>query len=86
MDDEMTVTFNPSAQTMFVTFGPGIYPEGQSYQDDTAWTDIVRGLMFGSCAEAQQDFHDDITWQPPIRARVRGGVHRARSSPAAAPH
>ncbi|MFD0228088.1 serine/threonine-protein kinase [Streptomyces hirsutus] len=69
MDDEVTVTFNPSAQTMFVTFGPGIYPEGQSYQDDAAWTDIVRGLMFGSCAEAQQDFHDDITW-PYGRAAV----------------
>jgi eukaryotic-like serine/threonine-protein kinase len=69
MDDEVTVTFNPAAQTMFVTFGPGIYPEGQSYQDDAAWTDIVRGLMFGSCAEAQQDFHDDITW-PYGRAAV----------------
>ncbi|GAA3134850.1 hypothetical protein GCM10017687_58960 [Streptomyces echinatus] len=69
LDDEVTVTFNPSAQTMFVTFGPGIYPEGQSYQDDAAWTDIVRGLMFGSCAEAQQDFHDDITW-PYGRAAV----------------
>ncbi|MEU6106533.1 serine/threonine protein kinase [Streptomyces flaveolus] len=69
IDDEVTVTFNPSAQTMFVTFGPGIYPEGQSYQDDAAWTDIVRGLMFGSCAEAQQDFHDDITW-PYGRAAV----------------
>lgn len=40
--DEVTITFNPSAQTMFVTLGPGIYPEGQSYQDDAAWTDIVR--------------------------------------------
>ena len=69
MGDEVTVTFNPSAQTMFVTFGPGIYPEGQSYQDDSAWTDIVRGLMFGICAEAQQDFHDDITW-PYGRAAV----------------
>ncbi|MEH0449824.1 MULTISPECIES: serine/threonine protein kinase [unclassified Streptomyces] len=69
MDDQVTVTFNPSAQTMFVTFGPGTYPEGQSYQDDAAWTDIVRGLMFGTCAEAQQDFHDDITW-PYGRAAV----------------
>ncbi|MGJ3558002.1 hypothetical protein ACR6C2_00100 [Streptomyces sp. INA 01156] len=69
MGDDVTVTFNPSAQTMFVTFGPGTYPEGQSYQDDAAWTDIVRGLMFGSCAEAQQNFHDDITW-PYGRATV----------------
>ncbi|CBG67260.1 putative serine/threonine protein kinase [Streptomyces scabiei 87.22] len=69
MGDEVTVTFNPSAQTMFVTFGPGSYPEGRSYQDDADWTDIVRGLMFGSCAEAQQDFHDDITW-PYGRATV----------------
>ncbi|MEU3491714.1 serine/threonine protein kinase [Streptomyces massasporeus] len=69
LDNEVTVTFNPSAQTMFVTFGPGIYPEGQSYQDDAAWTDIVRGLMFGSCTEAQQNFHDDIAW-PYGRAAV----------------
>jgi serine/threonine protein kinase len=69
MGDEVTVTFNPAAQTMFVTFGPGVYPEGQSYQDDVDWTDVVRGLMFGSCAEAQQDFHDDITW-PYGRAAV----------------
>ncbi|MDX5565801.1 serine/threonine-protein kinase [Streptomyces sp. ID05-04B] len=69
MGDQVTVTFNPSAQTMFVTFGPGTYPEGQSYQDDAAWTDIVRGLMFGTCAEARQDFHDDITW-PYGRAAV----------------
>ncbi len=62
MGDTVTVTFNPEAQTMFVTFGPGTYPEGQDYHDDTNWTDVVRGLMFGSCSEAQQDFHNDITW------------------------
>jgi hypothetical protein len=62
MDDNVTVTFNPGAQTMFVTFGPGIYPEGQDYRDDANWTDIVRGLMFGSCSEAQQDFNNDTPW------------------------
>ncbi|MFE2473702.1 serine/threonine protein kinase [Streptomyces mirabilis] len=62
MDDNVTVTFNPRAQTMFVTFGPGIYPEGQDYRDDANWTDIVRGLMFGSCSEAQQDFNNDTPW------------------------
>ncbi|MFF4543711.1 protein kinase [Streptomyces sp. NPDC001406] len=62
VDDSVTVTFNPAAQTMFVTFGPGIYPEGQDYHDDTNWTDIVRGLMFGTCSEAQQDFHNDTAW------------------------
>ncbi|MEU2251099.1 serine/threonine-protein kinase [Streptomyces sp. NPDC019224] len=66
---QVTVTFNPSAQTMFITFGPGIYPEGESYQDDATWTDVVRSLMFGSCSEAQQDFLDDITW-PYGRAAV----------------
>lgn len=60
--DSVTVTFNPEAQTMFVTFGPGTYPEGQDYHDDTNWTDVVRGLMFDSCSEAQQDFHDDTAW------------------------
>ncbi|MFI6495502.1 serine/threonine protein kinase [Streptomyces sp. NPDC050564] len=69
MDDTVTVTFNPQAQTMFVTFGPGIYPEGQDYRDDTNWTDIVRGLMFGSCSEAQQDFNNDTAW-PYGRAAV----------------
>ncbi|MFJ2391528.1 serine/threonine protein kinase [Streptomyces sp. NPDC087843] len=62
MDDTVTVTFNPAAQTMFVTFGPGIYPEGQDYHDDTGFTDIVRGLMFGSCSEAQQNFGNDTAW------------------------
>ncbi|MBT2393932.1 hypothetical protein J7E87_32110 [Streptomyces sp. ISL-1] len=60
--DSLTVTFNPHAQTMFVTFGPGTYPEGQDYQDDPDWTDNRRSLMFGSCSQAQQTFHDDITW------------------------
>ncbi|MFF0897304.1 serine/threonine protein kinase [Streptomyces sp. NPDC003278] len=60
--DDLAVTFNPQAQTMFVTFGPGTFPEGQDYQDDPDWTDIRRGLMFGSCTEAQQDFHNDIAW------------------------
>jgi serine/threonine protein kinase len=60
--DSLTVTFNPHAQTMFVTFGPGTYPEGQDYQDDPNWTDNRRSLMFGSCSQAQQTFHDDITW------------------------
>lgn len=62
MDDTVTVTFNPAAQTMFVTFGPGIYPEGQDYRDDTGFTDVVRGLMFGSCSEAQQNFGNDTSW------------------------
>lgn len=62
MGDDLVVTFTPQAQTMFVTFGPGTFPEGQDYQDDPNWTDIRRGLMFGSCSEAQQDFHNDITW------------------------
>ncbi|MFF1404988.1 hypothetical protein [Streptomyces sp. NPDC058294] len=62
MGDDVVVTFNPQAQTMFVTFGPGTFPEGQDYQEDPNWTDIRRGLMFGSCSEAQQDFHNDITW------------------------
>ncbi|MFI1167959.1 serine/threonine protein kinase [Streptomyces sp. NPDC020801] len=62
MGDDVIVTFNPTAQTMFVTFGPGTFPEGQDYQDDPNWTDIRRGLMFGSCSEAQQDFHNDTTW------------------------
>ncbi|MFD8421058.1 serine/threonine protein kinase [Streptomyces sp. NPDC059466] len=62
MGDSVTVTFNPQAQTMFVTFGPGVYPEGQDYKDDINWTDTVRGLMFGSCSEAQQDFHSDTAW------------------------
>ncbi|MFI6494847.1 hypothetical protein [Streptomyces sp. NPDC050564] len=29
----------------------------------------MRGLMFGSCSEAQQDFHNDTTW-PYGRAAV----------------
>ncbi|WP_328353305.1 serine/threonine protein kinase [Streptomyces sp. NBC_00445] len=62
MGDTVTVTFNPAAQSMFVTFGPGIYPEGQDYRDDTGFTDIVRGLMFGSCSEAQQNFGNDTAW------------------------
>ncbi|MFE4256133.1 serine/threonine-protein kinase [Streptomyces sp. NPDC056910] len=62
LDGAVTITFNPAAQTMFVTFGPGIYPEGQDYHDDPEYTDAIRGLMFGSCSEAQQDFHDDTTW------------------------
>ncbi|MFB6676633.1 protein kinase [Streptomyces sp. NPDC056390] len=62
MGDEVIVTFNPEAETMFVTFGPGIFPEGQDYHDDLDWTDNVRSLTFGSCTEAQQNFHDDITW------------------------
>ncbi|MGV9457283.1 serine/threonine-protein kinase [Streptomyces sp. NPDC003635] len=62
MGDTVTVTFNPTAQTMFVTFGPGPYPEGQNYRDDFDFTDIVRGLMFGSCAEAQHNFTNDTTW------------------------
>ncbi|MGX1494943.1 serine/threonine protein kinase [Streptomyces tendae] len=62
VNDTMTVTFNPSAQTMFLTFGPGIYPDGQDYRDDTGFTDLVRGLMFGGCAEAQQNFTQDTTW------------------------
>ncbi|WP_328405331.1 protein kinase [Streptomyces sp. NBC_00390] len=69
MGDNVVVTFHPQAQTMFVTFGPGIFPEGQDYHDDLDWTDNVRSLMFGSCAEAQQNFHDDITW-PYGRAAV----------------
>ncbi|WP_052769739.1 hypothetical protein [Streptomyces europaeiscabiei] len=69
LDGTVTVTFNPQAQTMFVTFGPGIYPEGQDYQDDPDWTEVRRALMFGSCSEAQLNFHDDITW-PYGRAAV----------------
>lgn len=67
--DSLTVTFNPQAQTMFVTFGPGTYPEGQSYHDDPNWIDNRRSVMFGSCSQAQQSFHDDITW-PYGRAAV----------------
>ncbi|MFF4053539.1 serine/threonine protein kinase [Streptomyces chartreusis] len=62
MGDTVTVTFNPAAQTMFVTFGPGTYPEGQDYRDDGNFTDIVRGLMFGSCSEAQQNYTSDTNW------------------------
>ncbi|MFF2211979.1 serine/threonine protein kinase [Streptomyces antibioticus] len=62
MGDTVTVTFNPAAQTMFVTFGPGIYPEGEDYRDDAGFTDIVGGLMFGSCSEAQQNFGNDAAW------------------------
>jgi hypothetical protein len=62
MDDTVTVTFNPLAQSMFVTFGPGIYPEGQDYRDDMGFTDLVRSLMFGSCSEAQQNFTNDTNW------------------------
>ncbi|MFF9157475.1 serine/threonine-protein kinase [Streptomyces sp. NPDC014846] len=62
LDDAVSVTFNPAAQTMFVTFGPGAYPEGQDYHDDLDYTDTVRALMFGSCSEAQQDFHDHAAW------------------------
>ncbi|MEU4616633.1 serine/threonine-protein kinase [Streptomyces umbrinus] len=62
MGNTVTITFNPTAQTMFVTFGPGTYPEGQDHHDDANWTDIVRSLMFGSCTEAQQAFSNDITW------------------------
>ncbi|MGW7054529.1 protein kinase domain-containing protein [Streptomyces sp. NPDC054888] len=69
LDDDVSVTFNPQAQTMFVTFGPGIYPEGQSYHDDPNWTDVTRALMFGGCTEAQRHFHDNITW-PYGRAAV----------------
>ncbi|WP_329343752.1 hypothetical protein OG866_44200 [Streptomyces sp. NBC_00663] len=62
MGDTVTVTFNPAAQTMFVTFGPGIYPEGQDYRGDTGFTDIVRSLMFGTCSEAQQNFGNNPAW------------------------
>ncbi|MFD8508961.1 serine/threonine-protein kinase [Streptomyces sp. NPDC059687] len=62
MGDDVVVTFNPQAQTMFVTFGPGTFPEGQDYHDDPNWTDDVRSLMFGSCSEAQQNFGLDTTW------------------------
>ncbi|MYV51080.1 serine/threonine protein kinase [Streptomyces sp. SID3212] len=60
--ESVTLTFNPQAQTMFVTFGPNSYPEGQTYEDDPDWIDTMRSLMFGSCSEAQQRFRDDITW------------------------
>ncbi|MFF4806073.1 protein kinase [Streptomyces sp. NPDC001351] len=62
LGESVTVTFNPKAQTMFVTFGPGTYPEGQDYHDDANWTDNVRGLMFDGCSEAAQDFSNDTTW------------------------
>ncbi|MFD4953431.1 protein kinase [Streptomyces sp. NPDC058451] len=62
MGDDVVVTFNPQAQTMFVTFGPGAFPEGQDYHDDPNWIDDVRSLMFASCSEAQQDFGQDTTW------------------------
>lgn len=62
MGGDVAVTFNPQAQTMFVTFGPGTFPEGQDYHDDPDWTDDVRSLMFASCSEAQQDFGQDTTW------------------------
>ncbi|MFJ2651130.1 protein kinase [Streptomyces sp. NPDC087420] len=61
-DESVNLTFSPRAQTMFVTFGPNSYPEGQTYEDDPDWTDTMRSLMFGSCSEAQQRFRDDITW------------------------
>ncbi|MEU6323223.1 serine/threonine-protein kinase [Streptomyces sp. NPDC047009] len=69
MGDDVAVTFNPQAQTMFVTFGPGTFPEGQDYHDDPNWTDDVRSLMFAGCSEAQQDFGQDTTW-PYGRAAV----------------
>ncbi|MEU6278593.1 protein kinase [Streptomyces populi] len=69
VDEDIIVTFNPAAQTMFVTFGPAVYPEGQDYNDDTGWIDVRRGLMFGSCSEAQEDFHNDPAW-PYGRAAV----------------
>ncbi|MGW7610981.1 hypothetical protein ACWGKW_27660 [Streptomyces sp. NPDC054766] len=69
LDGSITVTFNPRAQTMFITFGPGSYPEGQDYHDDPSWTDTIRSLMFGSCSEAQADFHNNPTW-PYGRAAV----------------
>ncbi|MGW0206684.1 protein kinase domain-containing protein [Streptomyces sp. NPDC003233] len=62
MGGDVAVTFNPQAQTMFVTFGPGTFPEGQDYHDDPNWTDDVRSLMFASCSEAQQDFGQDTAW------------------------
>ncbi|MFJ8034717.1 serine/threonine-protein kinase [Streptomyces sp. NPDC096032] len=62
LDDAVSVTFNPAAQTMFVTFGPGAYPEGQDYHNDPDYTDTVRALMFGSCSHAQQEFRDHATW------------------------
>ncbi len=69
MGDDAIVTFNPAAQTMFITFGPAIYPEGQDYNDDPGWIDVRRSLMFGACSEAQEDFHNDPAW-PYGRAAV----------------
>ncbi|MEV6117657.1 hypothetical protein AB0L59_35595 [Streptomyces sp. NPDC052109] len=62
MGGDVVVTFNPQAQTMFVTFGPGTFPEGQDYHDDPNSTDDVRSLMFAGCSEAQYDFGQDTTW------------------------
>ncbi|MGW3911492.1 protein kinase domain-containing protein [Streptomyces sp. NPDC005070] len=73
-DQDIIVTFNPAAQTMFVTFGPAIYPEGQDYNDDPDWTDVRRGLMFGACSEAQEDFHNDATWPYELVTRSCGPV------------
>ncbi|MFD5521465.1 hypothetical protein [Streptomyces sp. NPDC127066] len=52
-----------------VQAGLGQCPQVHAHQDDTGWIDVRRGLMFGSCSEAQGDFHNDATW-PYGRAAV----------------
>ncbi|MFJ4767685.1 protein kinase [Streptomyces uncialis] len=55
LDDDVYLTFNPDAQTVFVNFGPGVGDEFQVLED-------TRAIAFTSCTLTQQTFTGNIGW------------------------
>ncbi|MEU0402487.1 protein kinase [Streptomyces sp. NPDC006197] len=58
LPEGVQVTFNPEAQTMFLTAGPStaVWENGGDY------TDLARGMMYTGCTHGNDKLRTDITW------------------------
>ncbi|MFE9659222.1 protein kinase [Streptomyces sp. NPDC005955] len=56
--DGLHVTFNPEAQTMFLTMGP-LVNTGEEGLDHT---DLRRSIMFAGCTQGNHKLRTDLTW------------------------
>ncbi|MFG3497932.1 serine/threonine-protein kinase [Streptomyces sp. NPDC047886] len=58
LSDGVQVTFNPEAQTMFLTAGPSatVWENGGDY------TDLRRSMMFSGCSYGNDKLRSDINW------------------------
>lgn len=58
LSDGVQVTFNPEAQTMFITAGPSV----KVWENGGDYTDLRRSIMFSGCSYGNDKLRTDINW------------------------